>query len=193
MTTEDDLKGWFDNNYEEFMQEFMKMEGPFNLESEITIANGQQVDKVIYGSEKLIQALIEMKGTCNLTEFIRGVGQTQQQNHQIKMNTNGNFSDRAKSFLLIPLDMKNSSLSFDMFDLRDMTLVFCDIEKNTFVEFHAGTISSSVDWLTISPKWFRDCSLPGLYFCLKMVAQNTGFRKSDRKNDSQLHDEIKNS
>ena len=193
MVEEDEITKWFDENYEGFMVQFMKMERPFILDSEITIANGQQVDKVVYGTGKQILALVECKGTTNLTEFLRGVSQAYQQNHQINLNLNDNISSNAKSFLVMPADMLESNIDFNRFDLEGFTLVFVDIVHNTCQPYDANdhVQDDLVQWVNVSPNWFRDCSLPGLYFMLKLVATNTGLRRSDRIAKNQMHDKVK--
>ena len=193
MVEEPEITRWFDTHYEEFMTQMMHLEGPLVLESEITIANGQQVDKVVYGTGKKILALIEAKGTVNLTDFIRGMGQAFQGMHQIKMNYDENFSENAESFLLVPYDMKQGNIDFTKFNLDGFRLVFVDIENNTIEEFDKtrfGVINTD-QWTNISPKWFRDCSLPGLYFMLKIIARNTASQRSNRMTKTQFHDEIK--
>ena len=107
MVIENKVKEFVDKNYEQFMKNHMGIEPPFKLVSEYTLKNGQQVDKVIIGTNKKILALIECKGEVNLNEFVRGTGQAIQGAFQIKKNQNNNFSEDAKSFLLVPIEMAN--------------------------------------------------------------------------------------
>lgn len=54
VVSEDKIKSFVDENFEQFMANHMKIEPPFKLVSEYTLSNGQQVDKVIMGTNNKI-------------------------------------------------------------------------------------------------------------------------------------------
>lgn len=188
---EDKIKEFVDKNYKQFMKHHLGIEPPFKLVSEYTLRNGQQVDKVIIGTNNKILALIECKGEVNLTEFVRGTGQAIQGTHQINININNNFSENAKSFLVVPVEMANK-LSLHLFDYRNFVLIFADCSKNITIEYNEKNYASTKteSWVTINPYYFRDCSLEGVYFYLKYILKNSANSK-DKLSLMQMEKEIK--
>ena len=188
---EDRIKEFMDKNYESFMKKHMGLEPPFKLVSEYTIKNGQQVDKVIIGTDKKILTLIECKGEVNLNEFVRGTGQAIQGAFQIKKNLDNNFSENAKSFLLVPIEMAKR-IPLNLFDYHNFILIFADCNKNITIEYdekdYASTQTES--WVTINPYYFRDCSLEGVYFYLKYILRNSA-NPNERLTLSQMEKETK--
>ncbi|MGM0438592.1 MAG: hypothetical protein ACQEQD_10025 [Bacillota bacterium] len=177
VVTEDQIKEYMDSNYEEFMRKHMNLEGPFEITSEYTLPNGQQVDKVIFGTNKEILALIECKGEVGTNDFVRGTGQAIQGKYHIKKNMTDNFSENAKSFLVIPVEMAKK-VALKLFDYSEYTLILVNLSNNQSLEYRPGDyISEETDnWVTVNPYYFRDSSLEGIYFYLRMILKNSGLR-----------------
>jgi hypothetical protein len=188
---EDQIKSFVDKNYKQFMKNHLGIESPFKLVSEYTIKNGQQVDKVIIGTNNKILALIECKGEVNLNEFVRGTGQAIQGAFQIKQNIDNNFSEGAKSFLLVPIEMANK-LPLHLFDYHNYILIFADCSKNITVEYNEKNyISTKTEsWVTINPYYFRDCSLEGIFFYLKYILKNSA-NPTEKISLTQMEEEVK--
>lgn len=174
VVSENEIKSFVDENFEQFMANHMRIGPPFKLVSEYTLPNGQQVDKVIIGTNNKILALIECKGELNLNEFVRGTGQAIQGAYQIKKNEKEDFSENAKSFLMVPLEMANN-LPLNLFDLHNFSLIFADTKKNITTEYNGDNYVSTQtsEWVTINPYYFRDCSLEGVYFYLRFLLKNS--------------------
>lgn len=187
---EDQITAFIDRYYERFMAKHMKIEPPFNLVSEYTLPNGQQVDKVIMGTNNKILALIECKGEVNLNEFVRGTGQAIQGAYQIIKNNKGDFSEDAKSFLVVPIEM-DKNVKLDLFDYHNFTLIFADINNDITIQYDENNYASTKadEWVTVNPYYFRDCSLEGIYFYLQLIMKNLGLRK--KLSLSQMEDKVK--
>lgn len=172
---EDDVKAYVDEYYEDFMRKHMGLEGPFKVVSEYPLKNGQLVDKVIFGTDNKILALIECKGEVGTNEFVRGFGQTYQGICHIKRNVSSDFDENAKSLLLMPLE-STKKIPLEHFDLNSINLVFVDLKNKTTVEYKEGDYiyNKEEEWITINPYYFRDCSLEGIYFYLKLILKSTG-------------------
>lgn len=174
MVVEDRIKEFVDRNFEQFMKKHMGVEPPFKLVSEYTLRNSQQVDKVIIGTDNKILALIECKGEVNLNEFVRGTGQAIQGAYQINKNANNDFSENAKSFLLVPVEMANN-VQLDLFDYHNFNLIFADTKKDVTIQYNENNYASTNtnEWITVNPYYFRDCQLEGVYFYLKFLLKNS--------------------
>ena len=179
MVTEPEICKFVEDHIEEIMQKHMGIEGPFEVISEYSLPNGQLVDKVVIGTDKKVLALFECKGEVGTNNFVGGIGQAIQGSFHIKKNLRGDFSEMAKSFLIVPIEM-SEKLSIDLFDLSGITLLLADTSSGTTVEFKEGSyISEKTDkWITINPYYFRDCSLEGIYFYTKYLIERCKYEIS---------------
>jgi len=191
MVVEDRIKEFVDKNYEQFMKNHMGIEPPFKLVSEYTLKDGQRVDKVVLGTDNKILSLIECKGEVDLNHFVGGTGQAIQGAFQIKKDTNNEFDENAKSFLMVPIEMANK-LHLNLFDYHNFTLIFADCSKNITVEYNEKNYASTKteSWVTINPYYFRDCSLEGVYFYLKYILRNSA-NSGKRLSLMQMETEVK--
>jgi len=190
VVSEDQIKEFVNKHYEEFMANHMRIEPPFKLVSEYTLPNGQQVDKVIIGTNNKILALIECKGEVNLNEFVRGTGQAIQGAYQILKNQKDDFAENCKSFLIVPIEMAKN-VQLDLFDYHNYELIFADTKKDVTIKYNEKDYASTKtnEWVTINPYYFRDCSLYGVYILLKLLLKNSG--EINKKTITQLGEDIR--
>lgn len=192
MVTEPEIWKFVDYHYKEIIKQHMGIEGPFSLYHEYTLPNNQRVDRVVLATGNKVLALIECKGDVDTNSFVGGIGQAVQGAFQIKKNIEGNMDERALSFLLIPKGMAEK-LDFTSFDLSNIKLLLADIETGTTTQFSPGDYKSEdIDqWTTINPYYFRDCSLEGVYFYLKLILKNSAILEKMRLTLSQMEKVVK--
>jgi hypothetical protein len=190
MVREPEVWKFVEDHAEDIMKKHMGLEGPFEVIPEYSLPNGQSVDRVIMGTNKKVLALFECKGDVGTNEFVGGVGQAIQGAYHIKKNLRGNFAENARSFLVIPIGLSRR-IPLDLFDMPNITLLLVDLSHGTSVEYKEGSyISSNVlEWVTINPYYFRDCSLEGVYFYLKMILKNSG--ELEKKTLAQMESEVR--
>ena len=128
-----------------------------------------------------IQSFIECKGTVGTSDFIKGIGQAYQGYHQKILNLDENFNQDALSYLLVPIEITNS-IDVQKFDYTNVILVFADLENQQFLKsVDSGDLTS--EWVSISPYYFRDASLYGIYFYLRFVSKQSGELEKLNKGD----------
>lgn len=188
---EDDIKSFIDNNYNEIVRRFIKIEGTFFSKPEYPLINNQQIDRAIINEDRKIAALIECKGTGGVNALVDGIGQATQCAYHIKKNINNEFLDGCKAFLAIPKEMLQA-VDLKLFSFQDIGILLVDLETNT-VELYKEKAYFSEEigqWITINPYYFRDSSLEGMYFYLHMMLKNLGFDRKDRLTLKQMEDKI---
>ena len=179
--TEPDITKFFDENYKLFIDSIIQTEKTLYKEREYRIPNNQLVDRVLLDKDKKIQSLIECKGTVGTSEFIKGIGQAYQGYHQKILNLDENFNQDALSYLLVPIEITNS-IDVQKFDYTNVILVFADLENQQFLKsVDSGDLTS--EWVSISPYYFRDASLYGIYFYLRFVSKQSGELEKLNKGD----------
>ena len=173
--TEDEIKAFIDKNYKSMVKRHLGIEGPLQVESEYSLPNGQKVDKVIIGANNKVIAIIECKGEEDTNAFVDGIGQAVQAKYQIQLNENEEFVSDAKSFLAVPIEV-STKLPLEKFDYSNIQLILIDIKNNQTIAYKPGLYNAedSENWVTINPYYFRDCSLEGIFFYLKLILKNCG-------------------
>jgi len=173
--TEDEIKAFIDKNYKIMVKRHLGVEGPLQVESEYSLPNGQKVDKVIIGTNNKVIAIIECKGEEGTNAFVDGIGQAIQAKYQIQLNENEEFISDAKSFLAVPIEV-STKLPLEKFDYSNIQLILIDTINNQTIAYKPGLYNAedSENWITINPYYFRDCSLEGIFFYLKLILKNCG-------------------
>jgi len=191
MATETEIKKYVEIHVNDIIKKHMGLEGPFIIKNEYRLQNGQEVDRVAMGTNNKIFALFECKGEAGVNELIDGVGQALQGWFQIKSNLKGDFSNDAKSFLVVSKETA-SKLNLDDFYIPPMiTLILVDVNNKTTVEYKKGKyiFAKAEEWVTINPYYFRDSSLEGIYFFVKWLLKNSSER--NKKSFIEIENEIK--
>lgn len=188
---ENEIKSFIDNNYEEIIRRFVKIDGNFFSKPEYPLVNGQQIDRAIINEDRKVAALIECKGSGGVNALVDGIGQATQCAYHIKKNINNEFMDGCKAFLAIPKEMLGK-VDLDLFSSQDIGILLVNLGANNVELYKEGTYFSDEigQWVTINPYYFRDSSLEGMYFYLHMILRNLNFDGKDRLSLMQMEKQI---
>ncbi len=150
----------------------------FNAEEQIP--NGMYADFSLIKGDKLY-ALIELKGTIGVNDYVRGTGQLVQYDYYIKNDIkikNYDMSQAITIFIFPESLIQSHQYNIGLFSYpRDCILITFNEENNTFrkitkkeLEVFAGSRGKAV--VTISPYYIRDTRIFEIYLALKYFQIN---------------------